>query len=75
MGGKLVNEMTKRRRGVCPSHSSLQDERDGGRCEAAGSKKPEAYSPEFVGDVLELRTMQRPAEYWSKEKGLPGMDF
>jgi hypothetical protein len=38
-------------------------------------EKPEAYSSEFVEDVFELRTMQMPAEYWSKEKGLPRMDF
>jgi hypothetical protein len=75
MGGKPVNEMTKRRRGVCPSHPSLQGERDAGRWEGAGSEKPEAYSLEFVEDVFELRTMQMPAESWSKEKGLPRMDF
>jgi len=64
VAGKPVNEMTKRRRG----------ERDAGRCEAAGSKKSEAYSLESVEDVFELRMTQMPAEYWSKEKGLPGMD-
>ena len=41
----------------------------------AGSKKPEAYSLEFVEDVFELRMMQTPAEYWSKKKGLTRMEF
>jgi hypothetical protein len=36
--------------GVCPSHPSLRGKRDAGRCEAAGSKKPEAYSLEYVED-------------------------
>jgi hypothetical protein len=40
----------------------------------AGSKKPEAYLLEFVEEVFELRMKQMPAEYWSKEKGLPRMD-
>ena len=38
-------------------------------------EKPEAYSPELVEDVFELRAMQMPAGSWSKEKGLPRMDF
>jgi hypothetical protein len=29
-----------------------------GRCKAAGSKKPEAYSPQYVEDFLEPRTTQ-----------------
>jgi hypothetical protein len=40
----------------------------------AGSKKPEAYLLKFVEEVFELRTMQMPAEYWSKEKGQTRMD-
>jgi hypothetical protein len=40
----------------------------------ASSKKPETYLLEFVEDVFELRTMQMPAEYWSKEKGQTRMD-
>ena len=75
MGGKPVNEMTKRRLRVCPSHPLLRGERGAGRCEAAASKKPETYSLEFVEDVFELRTMQMPAEYVPQEKGLPRMEF
>ena len=75
MGGKPVNKMTKRRLRVCSSHPSLRGERGAGRCEAVASKKPEAYSLEFVEDVFELRMMQMPAEYWSKKKGLTRMEF
>ena len=48
--------------GVCPSHPSLRGKGDAGRCEAAGSKKPEAYSPEYVEDVFGSRTTQMPAD-------------
>jgi hypothetical protein len=34
--------------GVCLINPSLQRERKAGRCKAAGSKKPEAYSLEYV---------------------------
>ena len=38
------------RLGVCPSYPSLRGEGDAGRCEATGSKKPEAYSLEYGED-------------------------
>ncbi len=34
--------------GACPSNPSLRGKGDAGRCEAAGAKKPEAYSLEYV---------------------------
>jgi hypothetical protein len=48
--------------GVYPSNPSLRGKRDAGRCEAAGSKKPEAYSLEYVEDVFGPRTTQMPAD-------------
>jgi hypothetical protein len=33
-----------------------------GRCKAAGSKKPEAYSLQYVEDFLGPRTTQMPAD-------------
>jgi hypothetical protein len=48
--------------GVCPSHPPLRGKGDIGRCKAAGSKKPEAYSLEYVEDVFEPRTTQMPAD-------------
>jgi hypothetical protein len=44
--------------GVCPSNPSLRGKRDAGRCEAAGPKKPEAYSLEYGDDFFGLRTTQ-----------------
>jgi hypothetical protein len=38
-------------------------------------EKPEAYSPELVEDVFELRATRIPAEDLPQENGLPGMDF
>ena len=38
--------------GVCPSHPSLRGEGEAGRCEAAGSKKPEVYSLEYIEDCF-----------------------
>jgi len=56
-----------RGRGVCPSHPSLRGERDTGRCEAAGSKKPEAYSLlEYVEDFFGPRTTQMPVDRLSQ---------
>ena len=48
--------------GVCLSHPSLRGEGDAGRCEAAGSKKPEAYSLEYVEDFFGPRTKQMPVD-------------
>ena len=48
--------------GICPSHPSLRGKGDAGRCEAAGSKKPEAYSLEYVEDVFGSRTTQMPVD-------------
>jgi len=36
--------------GVCPSHPLLQGKGAAGRCTAAGSKKPETYSQEYIED-------------------------
>jgi hypothetical protein len=36
------------RLGVCPSNPSLRGKGAAGRCEAAGAKKPEACSLEYV---------------------------
>jgi hypothetical protein len=47
---------------VCPSNPSLRGKGAAGRCEAAGSKKPEAYSLEYVEDVFGPRTTQMPAD-------------
>ena len=45
--------------GVCPSNPSLRGKGAAGRCrEAAGSKKPEAYSLEYVEDFFGPRTTQ-----------------
>jgi hypothetical protein len=48
--------------GVCPSNPSLRGKGAAGRCEAAGSKKPEAYSLEYVEDFFGPRMMQMPAD-------------
>ena len=48
--------------GVCPSNPSLRGEGDAGRCEAAGWKKPEAYSLEYIEDFLKPRTTQMPTD-------------
>jgi hypothetical protein len=48
--------------GICPSHPSLRGKGDAGRCEAADSKKPEAYSREYVEDFIGPRTTQVPAD-------------
>ena len=50
-------------RGVCPSNPSLRDEGGAGRCEAAGSKKPEAYSLEYGEDFFESSTTKMPADH------------
>jgi hypothetical protein len=50
------------RLGVCLINPSLRGERGAGRCEAAGSKKPEAYSLEYVEDFFGPRTTQMPAD-------------
>ena len=49
--------------GVCPSNLSLRGEGDAGRCEAAGSKKPEAYSLKYVEDLFGPSTTQMPADH------------
>ena len=51
--------------GVCPSNPSLRGEGDACRCKAASSKKPEAYSLEYleyVEDFFGLRTTQMAAD-------------
>ncbi len=48
--------------GVCPGNPSLRGEGAAGRCETAGSKKPEAYSLEYVEDFFGPRTTQIPAD-------------
>jgi hypothetical protein len=48
--------------GACPSNPSLRGKEDAGRCKAAGSKKPQAYSLEYVEDFFEPRTTQMPAD-------------
>src|SRR5688572_11531142 len=50
------------RLGACPSNPSLRGKGDAGRCEAAGSKRPEAYSLEYVEDFFGPRTTQMPAD-------------
>ena len=48
--------------GVSPSNPSLRGEGDAGRCEAAGPKKQETYSLEYVEDFFGPRTTQMPAD-------------
>ena len=60
--------------GVCPSNPSLRGEGDALRCEAAGSKKPEAYSLEYVEDFLEPRTTQMPANHSPQQNGITRTD-
>ena len=55
--------------GVCPSHLSLRGEGDAGSGEAAGSKKPEAYSLEYVEDFFGLRTLQMVADHSPQQNG------
>jgi hypothetical protein len=49
--------------GVCPSNPSLRGEGAAGRCEAAGSKKPEAYPLEYVEDFFGPRRTQTAADH------------
>jgi hypothetical protein len=67
-----VNE--NRALGVCPSNPSLRGKGDAGRCEAAGSKKPEAYSLEYVEDVFGPRTTQMPANRLPQQNGITRAD-
>ena len=64
-GVTTLRQMTKgsSRLGVCPSNPSLRGEGDTGRSEAAGSKKPEAYSLEYVEGFFGPRTTQMPADH------------
>jgi hypothetical protein len=48
--------------GVCPSNPSLRGKGAAGRCKAAGSKNPEAYSLEYVEECFEPRTTQMLAD-------------
>ena len=41
-----------------------------GRCEAAGAKKPEAYSLEYVEDCFGPRTTQMPADHLPQQNGI-----
>jgi hypothetical protein len=56
--------------GACPSNPSLRGEGDAGRCEAAGTKKPEAYSLEYVEAFFVPRTTQMPADRLPQQKGI-----
>ncbi len=60
--------------GVCPSHPSLRGEGAAGRCEAAGAKKPEAYSLEYVEDFFGPRTTQMPAARLPQQNGITRTD-
>jgi len=44
------------------------------RCEAAGAKKPEAYSLEYVEDFFESRTTQMPAARLPQQNGMTRTD-
>ena len=48
--------------GACPSNPALRGEQAVGTCTAASSKKPEAYSLQYVEDFLGSRTTQLPAD-------------
>jgi len=61
--------------GVCPSNPSLRGEGAAGRCEAAGSKKPEAYSLKYVEDFFGPRTTQMAADYLPQENGMTRTNF
>jgi len=56
--------------GVCPSHPSLRGEGAAGRCEAAGSKKPEAYSLKYVEDFFGPGTTQMAADHLPQKNGM-----
>jgi thioredoxin-dependent peroxiredoxin len=57
---------TVRHLGACPSNPSLRGEQAVGKCKAAGPKKPEAYSLQYVEGFLGPRTTQRPADRLSE---------
>jgi len=61
-GPLTIPLLDKEGAGACPSHPSLRGEGAAGRCEAAGWKKPEAYSLEYVEEFFGPRTMQMPAD-------------
>ena len=48
--------------GACPSNPALRGKQAVGTCTAASSKKPEAYSLQYVEDFLGSRTTQLPAD-------------
>ena len=52
-----------RRLGACRRIPSLRGEGDADRCKAAGAKKPEAYSLEYVEDFFEPRTKQMTSDH------------
>jgi hypothetical protein len=58
--------------GVCPSNPSLRSKGAAGRCEAAGSEKPEAYSLEYVEDFFGPRTTQMLADRLLQQNGILG---
>jgi hypothetical protein len=60
---------------VCPSNPSLRGKGDAGRCKATGSKKPQAYSLEYVEDFFEPRTTQMPADRLRQQNGITRIDF
>ena len=61
--------------GVCPSNPSLRGEGAAGRCEAAGSKKPEAYWLKYVEDFFGPRTTQMAADHLPQENGITRTNF
>jgi hypothetical protein len=52
----------------------LRGKGDVGRCKAAGSKKPEAYSLEYVEDFFGPRTTQMPADRLPQQNGITRTD-
>ena len=67
-------ENTGERLGVCASNPSSRGKGAAGRCEAAGSKKPRAYSLEYVEDFFEPRTTQMLADHLSQQNGITRTD-
>jgi hypothetical protein len=60
--------------GACPSNPSWRGEGEAGRCKAAGSKKPEVYSLEYVEDFFGTRTTQMPADLSPQQNGITRTD-
>ena len=60
--------------GVCPSNPSSRGKEAAGRCKAAGSKTPEAYSLEYVEDFFGPRTTQILADRLPQQNGITRTD-